>query len=226
MFNWLTGTQLPPAIPNLSLDDVEDEDEQTSSEEDTQQPSAQPSAQPTAPTRSSSLLHPSTAHAARPPSSPFKAPSAPNPPQAESTLNMFPALDSTQRASSTTAPSVARKKVPLAPGHSPLDWARLKSSNTDLRGVRQLDRYTLEDIAQHKTRNDVWMAIQGKVYNVTSYLKFHPGGAGQLMRGAGKDATDLFLTVHAWVNVDALLDKCLVGFLIKDKPPGTTTDLD
>lgn len=53
------------------------------------------------------------------------------------------------------------------------------------------------------------------MYNVTHYLKFHPGGAGQLMRGAGKDATELFLSIHPWVNVDVLLEKCLVGYLVK-----------
>jgi hypothetical protein len=33
-------------------------------------------------------------------------------------------------------PSKRREKVALAPGHSPLDWAALKSSGQDLRGVR------------------------------------------------------------------------------------------
>lgn len=55
------------------------------------------------------------------------------------------------------------------------------------------------------------MAIRGKVYNVTRYLEYHPGGAEQLMRGAGKDATGLFDEAHAWVNIDQLLAKCLVG---------------
>lgn len=31
------------------------------------------------------------------------------------------------------------------------------------------------------------------------------------MRGAGKDATSLFDSVHAWVNYEQLLSKCLVG---------------
>lgn len=34
------------------------------------------------------------------------------------------------------------------------------------------------------------------------------------MRGAGKDATELFMKIHPWVNVDMLLDKCFVGYLI------------
>ncbi|KAJ3036587.1 hypothetical protein HDV00_002547 [Rhizophlyctis rosea] len=148
-------------------------------------------------------------------------PPSPSSPATSDTLNIFPALNSHQRAS--TPSDRTRKKVPLGPGFSPLDWAKLKLS-TDLRGgVTQLQRYTLADLAEHRSRDNVWMAIQGKVYNVTSYVKFHPGGAGQLMRGAGKDATELFLQVHPWVNVDNLLDKCFIGFLVKDnnKPPGT-----
>lgn len=58
------------------------------------------------------------------------------------------------------------------------------------------------------------MAIQGKIYNITPYLKFHPGGVRELMRGAGRDATKMFMDAHAWVNVHYMLDKCLVGFLV------------
>lgn len=43
------------------------------------------------------------------------------------------------------------------------------------------------------------------------------GGVGQLMRGAGKDGTQLFMKVHPWVNVDRILDKCHVGYLIPEK---------
>ncbi|KAI8907707.1 cytochrome b5-like heme/steroid binding domain-containing protein, partial [Powellomyces hirtus] len=126
-------------------------------------------------------------------------------------LNAFPALNGPQRAGVLGS---ARRKVPLEPGHSPLDWARLLTSGKNLRGVPQLARYTLADVAAHRKRDDCWMSIQGKVYNVTHYMKFHPGGAGQLMRGAGKDATELFMKVHPWVNVDTLLDKCQVGYLV------------
>lgn len=55
------------------------------------------------------------------------------------------------------------------------------------------------------------MAIRGKVYNVTRYLDYHPGGATELMRGAGKDATSLFDEAHAYVNIEQLLAKCFVG---------------
>jgi cytochrome b involved in lipid metabolism len=65
-------------------------------------------------------------------------------------------------------------------------------NNVSQKGVPQLGRYTLEDLKEHKTQEDAWTAIQGKVYNITPYLKFHPGGVKDLMRCAGKDGTRLF----------------------------------
>ncbi|SAL95276.1 hypothetical protein [Absidia glauca] len=46
----------------------------------------------------------------------------------------FPARDGPQRlAAAATPQSKRRQKVKLEPGHSPLDWARLKTSGQDLR---------------------------------------------------------------------------------------------
>lgn len=38
----------------------------------------------------------------------------------------------------------------------------------------------------------LFYTIVGRVYNVTPYLEYHPGGIPELMRGVGRDATDLF----------------------------------
>ena len=63
---------------------------------------------------------------------------------------------------------------------------------------------------------DAWMAINGKVYNVTPYAKFHPGGVPELMRGAGRDGTKLFWEIHPWVNYDTMLAACLVGLMVEE----------
>ncbi|KAI9332384.1 cytochrome b5-like heme/steroid binding domain-containing protein [Obelidium mucronatum] len=138
-----------------------------------------------------------------------------------SNVNQFPMRGSPQIAGGSSGRQqvgVARKKVPLGVGHSSMDWSRLKTSGADLRGgITALQRYTPSEIAQHNSKDDLWMAFQGKVYCCTHYLAFHPGGVGQLMRGAGKDATDLFMKVHPWVNLDYILsDKCLIGYLIPE----------
>ena len=95
-----------------------------------------------------------------------------------------------------------------------MDWANLKTSG-QLKQA-ELKRYTLEEIKVHDNKNDCWMDYNGKIYNVTAYLPFHPGGSGQLMRGAGKDASELIKSYHSWVNVDIILDKCFVGYLVKE----------
>ncbi|KAI9505620.1 cytochrome b5-like heme/steroid binding domain-containing protein [Coemansia spiralis] len=106
-----------------------------------------------------------------------------------------------------------RRKIALKPGHSPLDWERLMSSGEDLRGVSELQVFTMEEVAKHNKRHDCWIVICNRVYNVTRYLDFHPGGRGQLMRAAGKDGTRLFMETHSWVNADRTLRECIVGFI-------------
>ena len=70
-----------------------------------------------------------------------------------------------------------RNKCALKPGHSLMDWIRLGSSGVDLAGTNGRHRpISAEELKQHNTRADAWMAIRGKVYNVTRYMDFHPGG--------------------------------------------------
>jgi cytochrome b involved in lipid metabolism len=97
-------------------------------------------------------------------------------------------------------------------------------------------------LKQHRTKEDAWSAFNGKVYNITPYLAFHPGGERELMRVAGRDGTELFsecslflffsltlilnhlrfyllirpVKTHAWVNIDFMLDSCMVGFLVSE----------
>ena len=71
----------------------------------------------------------------------------------------------------------------------------------------------------YKGRPAAAMSPSGvQVYNVTPYLKFHPGGLDWIMKGAGLDATSLFNKYHAWVNSDFMLEKCVLGYLAAAPP--------
>jgi cytochrome b involved in lipid metabolism len=59
---------------------------------------------------------------------------------------------------------------------------------------------TLEEVARHCTEADAWTVLGGRVYNMTAYLRFHPGGVPLLMRIAGRDGSALFDKYHPWVN--------------------------
>lgn len=47
-------------------------------------------------------------------------------------------------------------------------------------------KYTFEDVAKHNTKDDCWMIIHGKVYDVTSFLPEHPGGEEVMLESQGK----------------------------------------
>ncbi|KAF9386164.1 hypothetical protein BGX21_000869 [Mortierella sp. AD011] len=130
----------------------------------------------------------------------------------------FPAMNGPQRlaACSTDPKSKRRIKFALAPGHSPLDWARLTNSGANLRGVSTVGRFTLSDIKAHNKADDAWTVLNGKVYNITPYLPFHPGGEKELLRCAGRDGTRLFNLTHKWVNYEFMLKECQVGYLVSE----------
>lgn len=53
-----------------------------------------------------------------------------------------------------------------------------------------------DELSRHSTENDCWIAIKGKVYDLTNCLKDHPGGKKPILVVAGKDATEDFLLFH------------------------------
>nr|XP_012235216.1 PREDICTED: cytochrome b5 reductase 4 isoform X1 [Linepithema humile]XP_012235225.1 PREDICTED: cytochrome b5 reductase 4 isoform X1 [Linepithema humile] len=127
-------------------------------------------------------------------------------------------------SSSGSATGNPRNKTALAPGHSLMDWIRLGNSGVDLTGVGGVPRVvTLSELANHNKQTDAWIAIRGIVFNVTRYMDFHPGGVDELMRGVGKDATKLFENVHAWVNYQSILQKCVVGRLSRGTSSTSST---
>lgn len=51
--------------------------------------------------------------------------------------------------------------------------------------------FSIKEVNKHSSRNDCWMTIEGKVYNVTEYVlsgKHKP----VIVEGCGIDATDIF----------------------------------
>lgn len=52
-----------------------------------------------------------------------------------------------------------------------------------------LKQYTWEEVSQHNKKDDRWLVVEGKVYNVTNWMYKHPGGRTILGHYAGQDAS-------------------------------------
>lgn len=53
---------------------------------------------------------------------------------------------------------------------------------------------TSAELLKHSSSSNCWMMISGKVYDLTSYMRLHPGGAGTIIPFCGKDGTTAFDT--------------------------------
>jgi len=76
----------------------------------------------------------------------------------------------------------------------------------------------LEELKKHNSIDDLWVAIEGRVYNVTKFIEDHPGGDGVLMDNAGTDATHEFAAVGHSGEALELLKTFYIGDLAGAAP--------
>ena len=96
-------------------------------------------------------------------------------------LNQKLTIQKATAPSSTSAPAKTTKSIPTIPPPTPAAPA----ADTALTAV---------ELAKHNKANDCWLLISSKIYNVTSYIGSHPGGANEIIKFCGTDATTAFQT--------------------------------
>ena len=81
-----------------------------------------------------------------------------------------------------------------------------------------------EEVAKHNSRDDCWVIIHGKAYDVTEFMPEHPGkqsrtslsirsftlsegGPNIILKYAGKDATETYDPIHPPDTLDKFLDR-------------------
>ncbi|OAQ97561.1 hypothetical protein LLEC1_06394, partial [Akanthomyces lecanii] len=92
---------------------------------------------------------------------------------------------------------------PVEPGQGTGGWMKPSVENQIAEAKQEAGaptkEFTREEIEKHATQDDCWIVVDGKVYDATSVLEWHPGGAAAILSHAGavhQETTDEFGSIH------------------------------
>jgi cytochrome b involved in lipid metabolism len=76
--------------------------------------------------------------------------------------------------------------------------------------------YSMVEVGKHNSRTDCWVAVNGGVYNLTTWIDQHPGGADKILALCGKDGSAAFNAQHgSSAQANATLISFKIGTLIQ-----------
>nr|KAF2675569.1 fumarate reductase [Microthyrium microscopicum] len=81
---------------------------------------------------------------------------------------------------------------------------------------------TLEEVAKHNTKDDMWVAVKGIVMDLTTWVNEHPGGPQALFSHMGRDCSEEFEMLHD----DEVIPKYFPVDLIKGRVKGQEITLE
>ena len=121
------------------------------------------------------------------------------------------------------APFAAQKDLVGASRFSPLFGARPPSRAPPLTmsaaaAMGGLTTISRAEVARHATAESLWVILGGRVYDLTKFAKFHPGGRVVLLAMAGRDATQEFFANHKADILRKSGDKYVVGVVEGETP--------
>lgn len=74
--------------------------------------------------------------------------------------------------------------------------------------------YNMTQVSTHNSAQTCWSAINGEVYDLTSWVSRHPGGKVAILMICGKDGSSLFNTQHGGSNrAQSILNSFKIGTL-------------
>mmetsp|Transcript_582 Transcript_582/g.2221 ORF Transcript_582/g.2221 Transcript_582/m.2221 type:complete len:148 (-) Transcript_582:135-578(-) len=86
--------------------------------------------------------------------------------------------------------------------------------SAERRAAAETAIFGADEVAKHNSRDDCWLIIEGKVYDITDYVDEHPGGDA-ILNNAGGDATEGFKGPQHPTRVWDELEEYWVGTLAK-----------
>ncbi|KDQ20635.1 hypothetical protein BOTBODRAFT_169366 [Botryobasidium botryosum FD-172 SS1] len=94
-------------------------------------------------------------------------------------------------------------------------WSNLRALASDAPGKEELQAnaaapgkgkfISYQEVQKHNKPGDCWIIVKGKVYDVTDFLKSHPGGLGVILANSGQDATAVYERFHTTTFLQTIL---------------------
>jgi len=103
--------------------------------------------------------------------------------------------------------AIPMRKVAVGEGRTQIGFIKMMEGNKK----PEQRRVPRSEVALHNKRSDCWVIFNNKVYDVTPYLPYHPGGKSVLAQYGGKDGTEAFYEAHRWISIEGLMSKCCLG---------------
>ena len=89
-------------------------------------------------------------------------------------------------------------------GNISLDSTTLSlQTSVSASGEEELPEISSEQLSLHNNADNCWVALHGKVYDMTSFAPDHPAGAESVTKLSGVDGTETFSKVH----MESMLDE-------------------
>lgn len=77
--------------------------------------------------------------------------------------------------------------------------------------IAQAATYTTADVATHNTSTDCWVVVNNNVYNLTSFITSHSGGASVITASCGKNGTASFTSGPHSASTLSAISSSLLG---------------
>lgn len=91
--------------------------------------------------------------------------------------------------------------------------AKLISTFPNSTETKSLPEITLNEVSNHDSYDNCWIVVYDRIYDVTDFIKTHPGGEHVIMDHSGRDATLAFHdTGHSQLAIEQM-HRYLIGEL-------------
>jgi len=107
-----------------------------------------------------------------------------------------PGKISVEWANGATASTPTAGLKTSATGPTPTEGGKPVSKTAPKKFEIPEKEYTLEEVAKHNKKEDLWVVVKGVVLDLTNWLEEHPGGPQAIMNFMGRDATEEFEMLH------------------------------